>query len=457
MQAARLPAGGARNERGPVREGSPAMSGGMDMEAVRDGGGDRRRDGMPALTGKRTARIKVAVAGNTVDALEPAASSYIAWDDTLTGFGVRVLPSGTKSYILNYRPGGGRKAPNRRIVLGRCERIGPDEARGIAMAMLVRIAAGEDPAAERAHARAMRAAPTLHQALEAYLAAAPRPQSGKATLYRTSVHRHLGAWLERSLDTITHEDIEHCFARLSAEAGWMPANDAVRVLGALYRQQCAGIEVLHDPVEQWRVAGGRSHRQRYRRIPPPAQVLPRWCRGIEEGVRNPVARDAFRFGLYTGLGRDAVLGLRWAQVDMDTMALTVEEAGTGAPLVLPLARQAGAILDRRLAERERSAERTRSWVFPSGAGPSGRLHRLQHLNGRIGEAGGARFWFDALRRCFAAVADDELALPAGLAARLAGAAPPREVTGAHTAEWTMEELREGAQLIADRIDELAGA
>ena len=43
------------------------------------------------------------------------------------------------------------------------------------------------------------------------------------------------------------------------------------------------------------------------------------------------------------------------------------------------------------------------------------------------------------------------------AARLAGAASPREVTGAHTPEWTMEELREGAQLIADRIDELAGA
>ena len=161
------------------------MSGGMDMEAVPDGGGDRRRDSMPARTGKRTARIKVAVAGNTVDALDPAASSYIAWDDTLTGFGVRVLPSGTKSYILNYRPGGGRKAPNRRIVLGRCERIGPDEARRMAMAMLARIAAGEDPAAERAHARAMRAVPTLREALEAYLAAAPRPQSGKAALYRT--------------------------------------------------------------------------------------------------------------------------------------------------------------------------------------------------------------------------------------------------------------------------------
>ena len=376
-------------------------------------------------------------------------------DHDLTGFGVRVMPSGTKSFILNYRPGpGGRKAPNRRIVLGRCTTITPDMARRMAHEMLGRVAAGDDPAAERARARAV---PTLRQAFEEYLSAGPARKPGTLASYRLTVYRHLGSWLERPLDGIARKDVEHCFGRLSAEAGWVQANNAVKMLHALYRRQCVDVQGLHNPVEQWRAAGGRLHRVRRRRISPPAEVLPCWHKGIEAAVRNPIARDAFRFGLYTGLGRDAVLGLRWAQADMDAMALTVEESGTGAPLVLPLARQAWAILNRRLAERERFAERTRSWVFPSGAGPSGRLHRLQHLNGRIGEAGGARFWFDALRRCFVAVADDELALPAGLAARLAGAASPREVTGAHTAEWTMEELREGAQLIADRIDELAGA
>ena len=276
----------------------------------------------------------------------------------------------------------------------------------------------------------------------------------KAAVYRKAVHRHLGCWVERRLDTITHEDVERCFARLTAETGWMPANNAVRVLGALYRHQCAGIDVLHDPVERWRSAGGRLHRQRRRHIAPPAEVLPCWRRGIEKAVRNPVARDVFRFGLYTGLGREAVLGLSWAQVDMDAMTLTVEVAGSDTPVAVPLARQPGAILERRMHERVRYSEHTRVRVFPSEAGPSGRLYRLQHLNGRIGEAGGARFWFDALQRNFIAVAEDELELPAGLAARLAGCAGPQYAAGGGAAEWSIEELRDSAQRIADRIDEL---
>ena len=128
-------------------------------------------------------------------------------------------------------------------------------------------------------------------------------------------------------------------------------------------------------------------------------------------MRNRVARDAFRFGLYTGMRRDEVLGLRRAQVDMNAMTFRVEETGTGKPLELPVTQQAGAILERRLAERGRFSGQCRVWVFPSESSPSGRLHRMQHLNARIGEAGGARFWFHALRTCFIAVAEHELELP----------------------------------------------
>ena len=111
---------------------------------------------MTDTTGKRVARVKIAIAKRTVDALKPTAKAWIAWDDKLTGFGVRVYPSGRKSYIVNYRAGdGGRKAPNKRVMLGRCDRISADRARRMAHQVLGNVAAGGDPANERAEARGM--------------------------------------------------------------------------------------------------------------------------------------------------------------------------------------------------------------------------------------------------------------------------------------------------------------
>ena len=75
----------------------------------------------------------------------------------------------------------------------------------------------------------------------------------------------------------------------------------------------------------------------------------------------------------------------------------------------------------------------------------------------FGEAGSARFWFHALRNCFITVADRELMLPTSLTRRLVNHARPQDVTEGYAADWTMEQLRESAQQITDRIDELIGA
>ena len=85
---------------------------------------------MAIQTAKRTAKVKLTLTKRTVEALEPADKPWIAWDDRLTGFGCRVQPSGTKAFIVNYRAGdGGRKAPNKRVVVGRYGRIAPDQGR----------------------------------------------------------------------------------------------------------------------------------------------------------------------------------------------------------------------------------------------------------------------------------------------------------------------------------------
>ena len=117
-------------------------------------------------------------------------------------------------------------------------------------------------------------------------------------------------------------------------------------------------------------------------------------------------------------------------------------------------RQLGAIVKRRLGERERFPADTRGWVFPSELSGSGHLEGMQHLNARIGEAGGAKFWFHALRNCFISVADRDLMLPPSLTKRLVNHSRPQDVTEGYAADWTMEQLRDAAQRIADRIDDL---
>ena len=345
----------------------------------------------------------------------------------------------------------GRTAANRRIVIGRHGPITADQARRRAREILGRVALGEDPAGDRARSRAM---PTLREAFEDYLAVGPRRRDSTITNYRRAVHKDLGDWLDRTLDTIDRRDIEQRFRQLTERPGWVQANSAMKLLGAIYRRPCLDFEDLRNPVEQWRAAGGRLHPPRRRRIQPPSEVLPRWHRGIETAVRNPVARDAFRFGLYTGMRLTEVTALAWSQVDMAAMTIRIDDTKSGEPLEFPVTRQLAAILECRFDEREQFAREAREWVFPSDASASGHLESIQHLNARIGEASGAKFWFHALRNCFITVADRELMLPTSLTKRLVNHAPSQDITEGYAADWTMEQLRNAAQRIADRIDEL---
>ena len=60
----------------------------------------------------------------TVEALMPEAKDYFLWDSQIAGFGVRVMPSGAKTYQAQYRKGG----RTRRVSVGRHGKITVDEA-----------------------------------------------------------------------------------------------------------------------------------------------------------------------------------------------------------------------------------------------------------------------------------------------------------------------------------------
>ncbi|MGL4236251.1 tyrosine-type recombinase/integrase [Tabrizicola sp.] len=79
-----------------------------------------------------------------VDALErPAKSQEFLWDSELRGFGVRVVPSGLKTFVVQYRTAEGR---SRRLAIGRYGLITVEQARDQAKIKLGMVAGGVDPA-----------------------------------------------------------------------------------------------------------------------------------------------------------------------------------------------------------------------------------------------------------------------------------------------------------------------
>ena len=75
----------------------------------------------------------------------PKDKAYILWDGDIPGFGVRVMPSGRKSFVLQYRIG----RRSRTMSLGYTRVITPDKARSMAIAHLAAIEDNRDPLTDR--------------------------------------------------------------------------------------------------------------------------------------------------------------------------------------------------------------------------------------------------------------------------------------------------------------------
>ena len=269
---------------------------------------------MPTPRHKRIAKVKVTLTKRTIEALMPQARPWIAWDTDVTGFGVKVHPTGTKSFVLNYRARtGGRRARNRRVVIGDANWVAPDHARRRARELLDRVAVGEDPAEARTAARRL---PTLAEAFEEYLEANPDRKEQTARFYRALMRNCFADWLARPLSIIARRDVEARFLQVSKRRGRTVGNHAISLLRSVYRRPCVDFDDLRNPVEQWLAGGGRYHRVVRRRISAPSEVLPRWRRGIESEVIVPATRDIFWCGLYTGLRVSEVFGLRWDRVSL---------------------------------------------------------------------------------------------------------------------------------------------
>ena len=84
-----------------------------------------------------------------VDGIVPSERDQFIWDSEVSGFGLRVRAGGSKTFIAQYRVGGGRAGTSRRFTVGRYGVLTVDEARAEAKRILGAVAQGQDPSGAR--------------------------------------------------------------------------------------------------------------------------------------------------------------------------------------------------------------------------------------------------------------------------------------------------------------------
>jgi integrase len=97
-----------------------------------------------------------------IDSAEPKDTDYFIWDEEIPGFGLRVMRTGKKSYVIQYRAGG----RTRRYSFSQHGVMTADEARKQARELLVSVQKGENPSEE---ARTQRLAPTMSALCERFM------------------------------------------------------------------------------------------------------------------------------------------------------------------------------------------------------------------------------------------------------------------------------------------------
>jgi integrase len=296
------------------------------------------------------------VTKRVVDSLKPSSKDYFIWDDTLTGFGVRVQRTSVKSYVVKYRAGSGRGAPTRRVTLGRVGTLTPDEACTRARKMLGAVANGADPAALKA---AERRASTLRELAEIFLAEHVEAKRKRTTaahyrgLLENVVLPELG---NRKAEQMTPSDI----AKLHTKMRKRPyqANRMLAVVGALYVfagkrklvpfgfNPARGIEKFPEKTHERLLAAEELSRlgdavREAETVGLPYEIdvtKPTAKHAPKEGRRRtkigPHAAAAIRLLILTGARLREILHLQWEQVDLERGLLLLPDSKTGKKAIV---------------------------------------------------------------------------------------------------------------------------
>lgn len=355
-----------------------------------------------------------------VDALKPQKVEHVVWDSELTGFGVRVRPTGHMTYILQYRAGTGRGAPTKKLTIGAVGKLTPEDARAIARRSVGAVMSGLDPAQEKA---GKSKSPRFDQLAEAYLTEfiARQRKPSTAKLYRHNLSHARSAWGHRKAVDIARADVSKLHREIATKTPVL-ANRVLATLSAMYSwaDQAERIPEAVNPARKIQKFPEQGKERflsadEYLRLgealdlaagqgipwePHPDGKLKHAPKADKRRVKFDVyVISAIRLFLFTGARLREILCMRWEHFDPDRGVVLLPDSKTGKK-TLVLSQAAIAVIEslpragdyiiagktpaKPRADLKRPWERIRSYA---GLGDV-RLHDLRHSFASVGVGGG---------------------------------------------------------------------
>ena len=256
----------------------------------------------------------------------------IRWDDTVTGFGLRLFPSGKRSYVIKYRTQAGR---SRLHTIGPADRWTLDAARKKARKLLVAVDEGQDPQAERQQERQ---SVTVSEFFEVYV-------DRHAKQYKSSKE------MRRRLDVVAAKVGKLALADLTS-ADLASVHSAIGKRGKVEanRTLATVTSALNRAIE-WGYLDGPNPTGKVKRFTERSRErflsrdeLPRVLVAIDD-LKHPYAKGALLLILLAGLRKSEALALEWENVDTATRTLRIPETKTGKGRTVPLTDAAARLLE----------------------------------------------------------------------------------------------------------------
>lgn len=381
----------------------------------------------------------------------PQVGQLILRDAKLKGFGVRILPSGSRSFIFEKRVEG----RVRRMTIGKYGELTCEQARKQATKLAGQLAMGGNPIADRQREKML--ALTLEQVFADFVRV--RPLKDRTLYdYRRLIEVAFAQYKTRPLTALTKGAALQLHRALGQDRGEAYANLAMRFLRSLFNFAIAHYEdgfgrplLTDNPVHRITQTRAWFHTERRQTIIKVWELAP-WYRAVDALRQVPQHESAsiadyIEFLLYTGLRRQEAAQLTWTNVDLRDRSLTIPDPKNRSPHVLPLCDRALALL------AQRQAVARNQYVF-AGTGRLGYLVEPKRQLEKVIAASGVHFSLHDLRRTFITVAES-LDVPPYAIKRLVNHKMKNDVTAGYIVS-DLERLRAPMQKIADFLGRATG-